>query len=273
MRYRELAEAPIDQYAGLGDWEDASGSFNSSNRNEVSKNIINNPKAVSKVRDIWQKVPQTFNFYFINAKIELDHFFGDISEFSKKKTFAPFLDQMKLSPNAINVIYTTNFTSQANYIPMTAWIMAHRLWHVFQFEDNVAPPVKHNVDLLLSDAFAKTTSAYTGDAPVLGQNFFMMSSIPWPNCEFNPELVTKLFTMRSARMNKLQNELDIPAELFAQHLISGKISFNELPQQLTVRGEQYNLPGPNNIWGQLTTDLTGEFNQLLNACIGKVLVL
>lgn len=275
MRYHELLEAPIDQYAALGDWEDRKGSFNSSNSKETTDKIVGNPKAVAKIRNIWQRVPQTFNFYLINVPgREFEHEITDVGNF-KNKRLAPYMDQMKLSPTAINVIYTTNFTNQSNYMPMTAWIMAHRLWHIFQFEHEKAPPVKHNVDILLSDAFVDTFNGYTGQEHHKGKNFFMLSSAPWNISECIQQLIPKVFTMRSARMNNLKNELDVPAELIAQYLVTGKVTFAPLPDQLEIDRKAYPLPSTqlNGIWSKLAVDLENEFNSLLNTCIGKVLVL
>lgn len=292
MRYHEIFEAPIDQYAALGDWEDRKGSFNSSNTKEVSDKLVTNAKAVAKIRDIWQRVPQTFNFYMINIPggEYHSHTIEDVDGFIAQppRGLKPYMNQMKLANSAINVIYTTNFTNQANYMPMTAWIMAHRLWHIFQMEFGKESPIKHNIDILLSDAFAETASAYTGQENRRGENFFMLRGIPGQIREVMELIVPKVFTMRSARMDKLKNELDMPAELFAQYLISGKITFGELPETVEILDTGYNIhnrnvrgktaltlknPEANFIWGNLARELDKEFNSLLNSCVGKVLVL
>jgi hypothetical protein len=39
-------------------------------------------------------------------------------------------EQKRVAPNSITVMYTNNFTSERNYMPFTAWIMAHRIGHI-----------------------------------------------------------------------------------------------------------------------------------------------
>ena len=65
MRYREIIEAPIGQFATAGDWDDPKGSFRRSNDADIEKShlIIQNPKAVEKIRAKWARVPQKFNFW------------------------------------------------------------------------------------------------------------------------------------------------------------------------------------------------------------------
>jgi hypothetical protein len=292
MRYRDLVEAPIDQYAAVGNWDDPSGSFRSSNRADIEKShkIIQSPAAVNKIRLAWAKIPQKFNFWMLNAPEPTKSSnvaVYDIADFEKDHRFDPYRDQIKPSSDAINVIFTTNLTSVSNYKPMTAWIMAHRLMHSIQFglgkrfKDQYA--IYSKIERDMAALLVKTMQAYGYDTTASKNDLPVIS---W-NAKAGNSLISKLFTMRSARSGKIENQGDAAAELMAQHMLTGRISFNELPSNLS-HPKSYRGDAPivhsrpinpavaadlNARWQSLGKRLDRQFEQLLDSLIGKVLVL
>ena len=95
-----------------------------------------------------------------------------------------------------------NGTNQTNWMPITPWIAAHRLWHA-------AVHFKlHKLDF-----------SYNSEI------------FPWIDSENHGvaenEQIDEILTMKSARDKKLNLWLDIEAEMFAQWFITGRIKFKK----------------------------------------------
>jgi hypothetical protein len=285
MRYRDIIEAPIDQYSAVGDWDDPKGSFRGSNRGDIetSHKLIHSPVAVKKIRAAWERVPQKFNFWMVNdtKNKQVRSQIYSIEDFRKDPRFEPYAKDINPSVDAINVIYTTNFTNESNYKPMTAWIMAHRLVHVFQM-NRLGRSLYVSMESDLANILRDTVEAY-GLPRVRGSD---MLSLATGYDTGLPILISRMFTMRSARMSKLKNPLDYPAELLAQHLISGRIRFNQLPPSLSIEFRRYGedikkvamldtkrADQLNARWQELAEDFDQRFKSLLDSLVGKVIVL
>jgi hypothetical protein len=280
LRYRDLTEAPIDQYLAVGDWDDPKGSFRSSNRSDLEKShkIIHSPAAVRKIRDAWIKVPQKFNFWMLNdtGNRRLAVQVYDIDEFRSDKRFESYIHQITPAADAINVIYTTNFTTPSNYKPMTAWIMAHRLVHVFQLKSGAVEfNTYRDVERKLVGLIIDTISAYGIE---IGRSKDALGLSFSNNNAAMSYLISRLFTMRSARMQKLSNALDFPAELLAQHLLSGGVRFNPVPLSIpksngTAEITQRVASELDSRWQDFSEEVGQMFDEILDNLGGKVIVL
>ena len=289
MRYRDLTEAPIDQYAAVGDWDDPKGSFRSSNRADLERShtIIHSSVAVQKIRSAWAKVPQKFNFWMVNdtSTTRVRSHIYSIEDFRNDPRFEPYASDINPTSDTINVIYTSNFTVSSNYKPMTAWIMAHRLVHALQMTNaggRHISAIYGNIESELAGLISDTLTAYG----IYNRRGHDMLGISLEGPMLKP-LISKLFTMRSARMGKLHQPLDLPAEMLAQHLLSGGIRFNPLPPSMQVgsddrRGVSANRDAQldprqadqlNARWQEMASTCDQRFDELLDKLVGKVIVL
>lgn len=184
------------------------------------------------------------------------------------------LDKIDRKPDAINVVYTNNVTTDQNWIPMTPWIMAHRIGHALisaatVFDDPSyttldGPEAQLFVDLedLYVDAFKglpildfrmaaydrrKSIAAYIRQH----KEFTSMSGVGTYHVGF---MATHLFTMKSARERMISNELDVFAEAFAQFLITGQFRMNRWAEsglaEMTNTVESKSHPCSQTQWGE-----------------------
>ena len=84
--------------------------------------------------------------------------------------------------------------------------------------------------------------------------------------------------MRSARMQKLSNALDFPAELLAQHLLSGGVRFNPVPLSIpnsngTAEITQRVASELDSRWQDFSEEVDQMFDEILDNLVGKVIVL
>jgi hypothetical protein len=189
--------------------------------------------------------------------------------------------------DAINVVFTTNATNINNYMPMTAWIMAHRISHIFLY--NHKHDASQNfikIERLMTDMFYKTINTYYSvpnrtQVDNTKQDIIPSYELDSHRTEVMTALVSNIFTMRSARNNKLRNVLDFSAELFAQYLISGHIKFGTLPDKILSPEGIHNILKISESekqqlleeWHALAPKMETLIDELLDSLIGKVLVL
>jgi len=97
-------------------------------------------------------------------------------------------------------------------MPMTAWLMAHRLGHAIRKKNNTW------------DHF---TSEVERDFGRISTEAYHMGEVSY---EALLTLANAVGTMRSARMGNLRNFYEFNYELLAQRLLTGHIKFNPLPR-------------------------------------------
>ena len=114
-------------------------------------------------------------------------------------------------------MYASNTTSERNYKPMTPWITMHRLFHLF----NLLFHGKAFKESHLSELFEKIVNDY-----------YTKKSKSYYSYEEGYALLKSVMTMASARNDKLNGLPDAHSELGAQFVITGKITFNELPKEI-----------------------------------------
>ena len=124
-------ESPIDTYKPIGDF-----SKGASFRDKVDRALVTNPAAIQKVKNFFKNTDVNFDLYFLNLK--------NISQFREKRQVpeefvyaAPpnglgvdtnDLTDGKINSDNITVFFTGNFGTEK--IPLTPWIIAHRIGHV-----------------------------------------------------------------------------------------------------------------------------------------------
>lgn len=193
------------------------------------KTLLTNPKSVKKIRDAFDKTPFLFDFYvFIDGSVKPDL---PWSQAKLEKELGQPIDPT----GKITVVYTNNSTntSPGSYMPMNAWALAHRMAHDFHI--NHRHPTRENLaeDVAWAGLCAIWNAAFGGTK--------------WGEYTPKKELFTRaeggpmgqagltlfanfLLTMRSARNLKINNELDVFPELFAQYLLTGRVRLNRVAQ-------------------------------------------
>lgn len=215
-----LLETPISDFETIGDW-----SKSSSFRHAPDRKILTNPKAVSKIKAMWNKTEVDFNLMFLNAPnagVFLEE--GLVTPEWIAEKFPKYVDQIKIDPNAINILYTNN--TGAERVPMTGWIIAHRFAHAIarfgksaDYKDAISEYDRSTANIL--------EIAYGIEKPKSAVTSFNREYVSIEIAFFN-----RVATMRSARNGEIVRETEIIPELFAQYLLTGSIKFNSLPDRI-----------------------------------------
>ncbi len=278
MRAKEfLPEVPIDVFQPVGDF-DQPGSID-----DPSRKLVTNPKAVKKIRDVFKKTPYTFNFYIVNKpKSDWNKSKGIYSLDEVIKVLPELKEYLKKDPNSISIVYTTNFTNPRNFVPMTGWILAHRIAHILQIAGKGSP---------IRDLFFEIEADLHNLIIDINQNVYGLdlkrhkigTGMPAMAIatDASKELLQAIATMRSARMKKLLNNADWGAELLAQYLIGGGIRFNSLPDELNSSPDKYivgkeanqNKEKYNKLIQEFAKTTTDKFTKVFDSMVGSVFVL
>lgn len=273
-----LTEAPISDFQLVGDFEKSS-----SIRKPVDRKLLSNEKAVRKITAQWARTEQDFNFYFVNmpearGKTEV----GMVSPEWLAENLPKTTEVFKYERDAINVIFTNNSADQ--HIPMTGWIIAHRLSHAMDRLDQVhlvgeaRNRILEIMGAILRDGYNLKSAP---DSVRSWRSARQFQNINW-------DIVYRRFyeaigTMRSARERKIRNEFEFLHELFAQYLLTGKIRFNPLPRHFSFRignensGASMQNENDMDYYNGLLEDLAEELgytiDNILGSCVGKIFVM
>jgi hypothetical protein len=253
MHIIDLFEAPLGSYDVVGDFSER-GSFQPSDRR-----IIQSDQTPPKVQHAFRNIPETIDLIFVPLVSKV----GDVLALAER--IAGIWDHAgaerrlhrKLpppsTPDAIQMVYTNNEGS--NRIPLTPWIMAHRIGHAIAFAE---PQVFTNLYHTLRDVLS-----YVGDA-----------------LDVRPlDIIYAIGTMKSVRQKRLNNTHEFVFELFSQYMITGSITFNHFSEPLTIE----TADGPksrdglaaeaNEMLDKIAAVLTKRFREMLASVKGKVVIL
>lgn len=186
--------------------------------------FLRSRKAMSKVRKGLSNLAYNFNI-----KIDMKH---------DPRIKCDETRGMDIMPNAINVFFGSNLASEKNWLPMSSWILMHRLGHA----SNIGTPS------LIHDTHESETAEYTlflrleeiwrsmllGKDPNDGivhrkrtaEHGLIPVMIDASNIAGVGFVASHLLTMRSARNRMISTELEIFPEAFAQFLITGRFRLN-----------------------------------------------
>lgn len=287
MLATDLFEAPIEDFNLVGDW-----SRNSSFRHEQDRKILTNPRAQEQIKHKWSKTIVPFSMYFVNSP-EANRF-TEIGEVDSEwlankmpKTFA----QINIRDDAVNVIFTNNKGDQR--VPMTAWIIAHRLGHATdrkegaresEEQQEIRDMVFRYISPIFRDGYGYD---YFPDSERRYAGKYRYSASTWEAHRRSEQILVAFFeaigTMRSARSKKLRNQFEFFHELFAQYIITGKITFNDLPRhlsfgrfgnnRLSFKGGPGDYEYYNDQLQGLAEALGDYFNALMYSLVGRIFVM
>lgn len=244
----ELFEAPITDYT-IHDQEGGT-SFS-----QVDRKLLRSPKGREKIIRAFSKTPFDIEVHYVindafDGESEWDN--GAIDEYAmaqgagihKEFTFSGVTVTGK--PGVISVMMLSNLSDETTKIPMTAWILGHKIGHSMQdhlVNNKTEWGTKLGKHIVRLTNAVNALSSFTADALKQYDN---------KNFE-HPRDVQDNLTMKSARDRKLSNSFEIFPELIAQYLISGKITL------------AYDYP-------ELEASINKTIELILKQLVGKVLV-
>jgi len=275
-----VTEAPIRdfEYETGGeperfDPEKGKGGFRKKDRK-----LLMNPKAVEKIKRQWEKTPFNFDVYLLQiaalnkpeyreyglvkpgTDVSLAIRLGlagmsmeDYERWAEDKTggekgkFVMDLPAVPNSDDGITILFNGNYG--VDKIPLTGWMMAHRVSHAvqrpeFRYQKTRRMPEYENFIRSVNNMFREIVRPY-------GAGEKLSRYEPWPIREnvwdrygrgerMTAErtyayIANQIGTMKSARDNRIDRIGEFYHELFAQYLLTGKITFNDLPRSLVTK--------------------------------------
>lgn len=253
MRYREIQEAPISNYKTLSDQPTSTASDpngitkdpknfakrSSSYTHKQDRVLLTNPNAVQQMKKKWENTDYDFAIYVVNSKEARNHM--EIGKVNREwlETNMPSIEPYIKEPDDEIIVLFTNNKGEKR-VPMTPWIMAHRLAHAFSRYG--------------TSSNGRTVSEYTSAEEEIkrvvvemlkddyGWSKLKKDDI-WTEKNYNTnkmiERVYRKFfeaigTFRSARSGNLRNDFEFLNEIIAQYIITGSIKFNPTPRLINL---------------------------------------
>lgn len=282
-----LNEMPVDVHARIGDFTKGK-SFDS----PADRHLVTDPTAIQKVRDFFKNTSVDFDFYFVNTKPEIARKFGDKGrEVKASNVFDAYPEGLGISQNQlengridndkITIFFVSNYGNRK--IPMTPWIIAHRIGHAMRGEfyfEQYTEWLEKQFDIVLD--------YYSVTPPSKG-----MMNNPTTTPAYYSELRKfelargRLFhvigTMKSARDQRLHKRpYEFYLELFAQYLKTGQVKFNPLPDKILVGFGPYGsktiartreLEDAQDFLNKLENDIPVAIENALNSNVGKIFIM
>jgi ubiquinone biosynthesis protein UbiJ len=267
-----ITEAPLVDYEPLGFTPGKTGGF----RHQADKTLATSPVAIGKVQNFFARTPTNFRLFPVQFR-------GGGRHLETGPVSADQLEQILGAENArrvltghtadtITVVYTNN--TGVDRVPLTAWILAHRIGHAIRKRN----PVWDQSVKQITRSFAEILKDYYGFNRLDSESMFN-----------TPDAYKSFFnaigTMRSARQNTITRPYEFIYELLTQYINSGSVKFNPAPSQLLSRRRA---------WGRAQTlksidtesaaeataaletlarDLNVYFSDILNSATGKIFVM
>lgn len=275
-----FTEMALTDFKKIGDWDNKK---NRQGYDKQSLGILNSEAGVKKIQSAFNKIKDwNFNLYFLkktnawkNAEMGIVQ-----PEFLEKIGLTVGKDIPEPSDDQITIVFTNN--AAAERIPLTSWLIAHRIGHAFSATDRRA--WKSN-----SEGFYKNISYYL---KTILEDCYNIPNRSNPNRAYiysqTPELrnfLESIGKFRSARMKKLPRTGEFIYECFAQWLLTGDLQFNPLPQTVlnsnrkawgTPIGRNYRLEDEmyaDDLLGQLRYEMINLFEYWCNKHIGTISIM
>ena len=223
MLIRELTEAPLRDYAPLGDF-DRTGGF----RHAADRALVTSPVAIGKVQQFFSRTPYDFRIFpvqFTGGGRWLET--GAVTPERLAEIVGTDNAQRILAghgPDTITVVFTNNTGDRR--LPLTPWIMAHRIGHAVQASGRRGPANRawqeaeqhffSRVNAILSDHY--------------GVDRARGNRMIWELAPQYAALFNAIGTQRSSRQGEIRSPYEFLYELFAQYLGTGHITLKPLPQ-------------------------------------------
>jgi len=273
MKASDLFEMPIARISHLGDFNKSS-SF----KDPKDRRLLTNPKALKKITGMWKFPEETmFNIILVNhpdggKHTEVGEVSHDWCETNMPRIWAelePLLDDSQ-----VNVIFTNNKGDER--VPLTGWIMAHRLGHCLLARQVQKP------SYYMQEAM-ETFSRYVNDAlEYYGIPFpHTKEWYKWPRNGPSLGFLHEICTFRAAREKNIRNPAEVPLELLAQYMVTGRVRFNEFPKHFRYGNKSFGFRGTeeerkeaSRMFGNdLAYELDSFYSTALNYAEGHIFVM
>jgi hypothetical protein len=286
MRIVDLFEAPISDFHHIGNWEK-----NSSFRNPQDRKLLTNPKAIKKMKSQWRFPEESmFNIILVNhpdGNPSLTMETGIVQHDWIADNMPRIADQVEaaLDDSAINIIYTNN--SGAERVPMTGWIMAHRLGHALEAYGTRSRGAKyayyyHEADQVFADNLRQLMEEfYSLDLGDRGSRIGQHRRFDVPRGGHAVlGFLRAACTFRSAREHNIREAGEVLHESFAQYLFTGKVRFGDIPKSFKYgnswyrfRGDEDDYDHANMLWRETGEQMAEYFETCISYCDGQILVM
>lgn len=271
-----LIEAPLHDFERIGNFDKAR-SFHS----KRDRRILQHPRAIEMVRKKFGNTDYDFNFYFVNTEEAKNHTEVGLVPFEwlEKNLGKEVSDAVRknLDKDHINVVFTNNRGDEK--VPLTAWMMAHRLGHALARKDGKAD-VRGQYQYASNHLMSQVSSMM--DAYGI-EKFPDRDQKMWSNRTHQLAMINffqSVCTFRSAREKKIRNWFEVLNELIAQYLTTGTIKFNKAPQCFGSNAFGRNgrhctkdLEDVNDILEMLGRDMGMLIDDILSSVVNGVLVM
>jgi hypothetical protein len=283
-----LAEAPVSDIKVLGNW-DRSHSF----KRPADRALVAGEGRATAITKAWRKASHDFKLVFVNAVGGRDLLETGIPGQRELEKLANMGVRIEPEEEKITVIFTNNSGDQ--WRPMTPWIMAHRFGHAVNAaarrdQDSYITQNWQELEQLVFEALDQLADLHGVQAPAPRsrnapdrygyQNQFAKQQ----QQDKKRQIMAHAYgTMRSARTRKIARNYEFHYELFAQYLLTGKVSL-ENPTGKVLTHHVYGKPvyaygaghdkfAVQEITGRFARDYEVVAGNVLDACNGKLLVM
>lgn len=205
--------------------------------NKADRGILTNEPGRAKIIKKWSNTKTEFVFYFVRSEEAAKHLnVGEVTSEWIQKNLNVTVEPKE---ETVQVIFTQNTGGEK--IPMTAWMIAHRMGHAIRRTrgwQEFTGTLQQELAYLMKDVYAKSIQRSSSR----DSNGDISYSINEPQSRRAMlHLARNIGTMKSARNSSLFSYDEFEYELLAQYLITGEITFNSLKQTL-VKGA-FGRPG------------------------------
>ena len=248
-----LSEMPISKFQLTGQWgPEAKRNYG---YNRVDQEILQNTKAVDKIHKHWSNSKYNFDLYFLRSYAGMKHV--EVGEVKPSWVLNNLGISIEPKEDAITVIFTNNTGAEKIFI--TAWTLAHRLGHAIRrdhvFENYFRKEINKDFEEILKYAYG---------LDINNRDFYYQNDYFSKYEKYMKAIFLAVGKMKSVRENILRNSNEFIYELVAQYIITGKITFNDLPKSL-ILSRQFVYGRPNHRTKNYTDEIAfNEYNEMLH---------
>lgn len=182
----------------------------------------------AKIVRAFRKTPFRFRFFVVSPQQETYSNGNEKREWNREYKSRLAAIRNRKASKSITVIYTHNATTRHDYMPMTAWILAHRVGHLNLVDNKLR---NDYVFEAVRDEIMASCPPQVKERDVFPQlNYIDMSrlsyTVAWSDMESDDwrPIVASLLNTRCSRKSELVRDVEVFAELIAQYVITGKVT-------------------------------------------------
>lgn len=213
--------------------------------NAQDRGILGNESAKAKIISKWNNTHTDFILYFVRSKEAVKH--REVGEVSQEWVKTNLGVDIAPEEDTVKIIFTNNIGAEK--IPMTAWMIAHRMGHAIAQTHGWKEFTKEfdkQISYLMKDVYGKEIKYNYG----------------FPDQESErslKHLANNIGTMKSARSGSIFRFNEFKFELLAQFITTGKVEFNDLKKVL-AKGNAF---GNFSISSRLSPEEMEDQNEIL----------